>query len=135
MSQNDPTSIEAAKNLAIVERIFSEVGDVTDFVSSRGDDSDEHSDYDCYGSDDSDHFPDGSDDAKSDSGSESEEDHEWPHYSLLPVLELNYESDTEDYRHKGQGFPCKFYNHDGCSKGCNCLYSHAPDDKSERDEL
>lgn len=50
-------------------------------------------------------------------------------------VDLDYESDSSDYRHEGNGIPCKYYNHNGCSNGRDCSYSHAPDGKSERDAL
>ncbi|KAI8976349.1 hypothetical protein BD414DRAFT_496656 [Trametes punicea] len=49
--------------------------------------------------------------------------------------ELEEESDSEDFNHIGNGRPCKFYNHDGCARGTQCRFSHAPDGKSVRDEL
>ncbi|EIW52990.1 TPR-like protein, partial [Trametes versicolor FP-101664 SS1] len=45
------------------------------------------------------------------------------------------ESDSEDYTHKGNGTPCRFYNRHGCTQGARCRFSHAPDQKSVRDEL
>lgn len=45
------------------------------------------------------------------------------------------DSDSEDVKHTGNGKPCRFYNHGGCGKGALCDYSHAPDDKSIRDDL
>jgi hypothetical protein len=50
-------------------------------------------------------------------------------------FEYESDSDTEDCRHKGNGIACRFYNHAGCSRGNNCTFSHAPDDKSVRDGL
>lgn len=46
------------------------------------------------------------------------------------------DSDTPDCKHKGiRKAPCRHYNHSGCDLGSACEYSHAPDDKSVRDEL
>ncbi|KAK0227915.1 hypothetical protein IW262DRAFT_1347813 [Armillaria fumosa] len=44
-------------------------------------------------------------------------------------------SDSSDCRHVGNGVACRFYNHGGCNRGENCAFSHAPDDKSVRDDL
>ncbi|KZW03192.1 hypothetical protein EXIGLDRAFT_699122 [Exidia glandulosa HHB12029] len=33
----------------------------------------------------------------------------------------------------GCGIPCRFYNHDRCTRGAACGYLHGPDDKSVRD--
>ncbi|KAF6758595.1 hypothetical protein DFP72DRAFT_807769, partial [Ephemerocybe angulata] len=49
--------------------------------------------------------------------------------------EPDSDSDTEDCRHKGNGIACYFYNHSKCTRGQDCTFSHAPDDKSVRDEL
>lgn len=49
--------------------------------------------------------------------------------------EVYYDSDSEDCNHKRNKTPCRFYNHEGCRNGAQCSYSHAPDDKSVRDEL
>ncbi|KAF4614612.1 hypothetical protein D9613_003397 [Agrocybe pediades] len=49
--------------------------------------------------------------------------------------ELFEDSDTEDSVHIGNNVPCRFYNHDGCVRGESCLYSHAPDYKSVRDDI
>ncbi|KAI0641698.1 hypothetical protein C8Q79DRAFT_1014122 [Trametes meyenii] len=51
------------------------------------------------------------------------------------VVELEDESDSEDFKHKGNNTPCKYYNHDGCRHGARCHFRHAPDRKSVRDEL
>ncbi|OSD02333.1 hypothetical protein PYCCODRAFT_1390492 [Trametes coccinea BRFM310] len=50
-------------------------------------------------------------------------------------VELEDESDSEDFRHTGNNVPCKHYNHNGCTRGTQCRFSHAPDEKSVRDEL
>lgn len=50
-------------------------------------------------------------------------------------LELEEESDSEDFKHVGNGNPCRSYNHDGCPRGQACALSHAPDARSVRDEL
>lgn len=44
-------------------------------------------------------------------------------------------SESSDCEHAGNGIPCKFYNRTECKNGHACLYSHAPDQKSERDAL
>ena len=44
-------------------------------------------------------------------------------------------SESSDCEHGGNGKPCKFYNHTGCTKGRTCPFSHAPDNQSERDAL
>ena len=52
-------------------------------------------------------------------------------------LDLDQEStsDSSDCAHVGNGVPCRFYNHDGCVRGAECAYSHAPDERSVRDLL
>ena len=65
----------------------------------------------------------------------SDEDNGYPGYSESPWASYS-DSDTPDCRHKGiNKVPCRFYNHGGCNKGTACKYSHAPDEKSVRDEL
>lgn len=54
---------------------------------------------------------------------------------VLDTLDLEDESDSEDYAHKGNGTPCRFYNRHGCTHGARCRFTHAPDRKSVRDEL
>ncbi|KAH9035205.1 TPR-like protein [Lactarius pseudohatsudake] len=49
--------------------------------------------------------------------------------------ELESVSDSSDWNHEGNGFPCRYYNHDGCTRGVECEFSHAPDHKSVRDRL
>jgi hypothetical protein len=44
-------------------------------------------------------------------------------------------SDSSDWNHEGNGIPCRLYNHDGCTRGNDCRFSHAPDLKSVRDQL
>ncbi|EPQ53369.1 hypothetical protein GLOTRDRAFT_111949 [Gloeophyllum trabeum ATCC 11539] len=44
-------------------------------------------------------------------------------------------SDSSDFNHEGSNIPCRWYNRDGCKKGRECPYSHAPDAKSVRDKL
>lgn len=44
-------------------------------------------------------------------------------------------SESSDCEHAGNGIPCKFYSRTECKNGHACLYSHAPDQKSERDAL
>jgi hypothetical protein len=58
----------------------------------------------------------------------------FPHWDY-EALEVASVSDSSDCRHVGNGVPCRFYNHDGCGKGTECPYSHAPDEKSVRDDL
>ncbi|KXN91921.1 RNA polymerase II-associated protein 3 [Leucoagaricus sp. SymC.cos] len=65
---------------------------------------------------------------------ESDYDEEYPPYDgeeWDPPLE----SDSEEAKHTGNGRACKFHNRGGCNKGSKCSFSHAPDDKSVRDEL
>jgi hypothetical protein len=50
-------------------------------------------------------------------------------------VELESVSDSSDWNHEGNGIPCRFYNHDGCMRGTECRFSHAPDHKSVRDRL
>lgn len=52
-----------------------------------------------------------------------------------PKLELESVSDSSDWNHEGNGIPCRFYNHEGCMRGTECRFSHAPDHKSVRDRL
>ena len=44
-------------------------------------------------------------------------------------------SDSSDWNHEENGRPCRDYNHDGCTRGLECKFSHAPDHKSVRDRL
>lgn len=50
-------------------------------------------------------------------------------------LEVDSGSDTSDANHTGNAVPCLFYNHQGCARGTSCKFSHAPDEKSVRDDL
>lgn len=50
-------------------------------------------------------------------------------------VELESVSDSSDWNHEGNGIPCRFHNHDGCLRGTNCRFSHAPDHRSVRDRL
>ena len=52
-----------------------------------------------------------------------------------PNLELESVSDSSEWNHEGNGIPCRFYNHEGCMRGIECRFSHAPDHKSVRDRL
>lgn len=61
------------------------------------------------------------------------DEQQWPEYDE-EACELSSNSDSSDCVHVGNGIPCRFYNHDGCSRGDQCNYSHAPDEKSVRDE-
>ncbi|KAL1942221.1 hypothetical protein VTO73DRAFT_6285 [Trametes versicolor] len=63
------------------------------------------------------------------------EDRTEDHDLIEDVLDLEEESDSEDYKHKGNGTPCRFHNRRGCTQGARCRFSHAPDAKSVRDEL
>ncbi|KAF8968516.1 hypothetical protein BDZ97DRAFT_1798841 [Flammula alnicola] len=58
----------------------------------------------------------------------------FPHYEQ-DALEIASVSDSSDCNHVGNGVQCRFYNHEGCARGTACLFSHAPDEKSVRDEL
>ncbi|KAF8061751.1 hypothetical protein FPV67DRAFT_1452635 [Lyophyllum atratum] len=78
---------------------------------------------------------DGEDDSDEDDFNMNSETDYWPPYDADPLTETEPESDSSDCRHVGNNFPCRFYNHDGCSKKDNCHYSHAPDEKSVRDKL
>ena len=67
---------------------------------------------------------------------------DWPGDAELAVvasvgaaLEIEDESDSEDFAHAGNGTPCKFYNRGACRHGPRCRFKHAPDRKSVRDEL
>jgi hypothetical protein len=51
------------------------------------------------------------------------------------ALEIQSVSDSSDCAHDGNGIPCRFYNRDGCLRGTDCEFSHAPDNKSVRDKL
>lgn len=65
----------------------------------------------------------------------------YPHYptgedDVLDVLDDDDGfSDSSDCVHVGNGVPCRFYNHAGCGRGAECAFSHAPDERSIRDEL
>lgn len=63
-----------------------------------------------------------------------ESESEWPHHDRPPATS-DVESDSSDCKHKGNGKPCRFYNHEGCARGETCKLSHAPDGKSLRDGL
>ena len=59
-----------------------------------------------------------------------------PHAGSPPdTAETPVPSDSEDYKHNGNGIPCRFYNHDGCRAGASCKFKHAPDRRSVRDDL
>lgn len=62
---------------------------------------------------------------------------EWHNDPRDEPLEIEEESDSEDYTHLGNGTPCKFYNtgFQGCRHGVRCHFMHAPDSRSVRDEL
>ena len=61
-------------------------------------------------------------------------DFSFPRYDY-EALEIASVSDSSDCQHVGNGVPCRFYNHQGCARGTACTFSHAPDEKSVRDEL
>ncbi|KAF5386644.1 hypothetical protein D9615_002037 [Tricholomella constricta] len=69
-----------------------------------------------------------------DDGYESS-DNDWPHCDDTPAEESEVDSDSSDCLHIGNGFPCRFYNHEGCLRKDYCRFSHAPDEKSIRDML
>ncbi|KAF9481495.1 hypothetical protein BDN70DRAFT_876288 [Pholiota conissans] len=58
----------------------------------------------------------------------------FPHYDQ-DALEIASVSDSSDCNHVGNGVQCRFYNHEGCARGNACTFSHAPDEKSVRDDL
>ena len=67
---------------------------------------------------------------------EPEESQYYQNPSLTcPKVELESVSDSSDWNHVGNGSPCPDYNHDGCKRGVECEFSHAPDHKSVRDRL
>lgn len=59
-----------------------------------------------------------------------------PSISSKPIYAPSL-SDSSDCFHVGNGIPCRFYNThpSGCALGSECRYSHAPDEKSVRDNL
>ncbi|KAF8137160.1 hypothetical protein EV363DRAFT_1316886 [Boletus edulis] len=61
-------------------------------------------------------------------------DHEAPALEDDPDLGESL-SESSNCEHTGNGIPCKFYNRAECKNGRACRYSHAPDQKSERDAL
>jgi hypothetical protein len=61
-------------------------------------------------------------------------DFSYPQYDD-EALEMDSLSNTSDCNHRGNGVPCRFYNREGCAKGTLCPFSHAPDEKSVRDDL
>lgn len=44
-------------------------------------------------------------------------------------------SESSEYEHEGNGTACRYLNHGGCRHGSECLWKHAPDEKSVRDQL
>lgn len=58
----------------------------------------------------------------------------FPHYDQ-DALEIASVSDSSDCAHVGNGVQCRFYNHEGCARSNACAFSHAPDEKSVRDDL
>jgi len=63
-------------------------------------------------------------------------DFEFPGYGEvdLDVAEL---SESEECARVGNRVPCRYYNRNegGCRRGVECLYMHAPDERSVRDRL
>lgn len=79
----------------------------------------------------------GRDDSDEDFDVDASEDEgrlEWPPFDD-DAYQSSEDSDSSECQHSGNGFPCKFYNHSGCSRREACRYSHAPDEKSVRDKL
>ncbi|KAL0060870.1 hypothetical protein AAF712_012334 [Marasmius tenuissimus] len=58
----------------------------------------------------------------------------WPPYKEA-CHELKSDSGLSDCEHIGNGVSCKYYNQGRCTRGQECAYSHAPDDRSVRDKL
>ncbi|KAH9059674.1 hypothetical protein EDB87DRAFT_754517 [Lactarius vividus] len=46
-----------------------------------------------------------------------------------------YQTQVIELNHEGNGIHCRYDNHDGCTRGVECKFSHAPDHKSVRDRL
>ncbi|KXN88552.1 Serine/threonine-protein phosphatase 5 [Leucoagaricus sp. SymC.cos] len=67
---------------------------------------------------------------------EEELDFEFPRHEEVE-LDLAELSDSEKCRHVGNRVPCRYYNRGkmGCTRGSQCAFSHAPDEKSVRDNL
>lgn len=65
---------------------------------------------------------------------ENEVDFSFPQWDY-EALEVASVSESSDCYHVGNGVPCYFYNRTGCTRGASCTYSHAPDEKSVRDDL
>jgi len=65
---------------------------------------------------------------------ENEVDFTFPQWDY-EALEVASVSDSSDCYQVGNGVPCWFYNRTGCTRGTDCTYSHAPDEKSVRDDL
>lgn len=68
----------------------------------------------------------------SDSETDSHSDYDSGGPSEAETLVL---SDSSDYDHAGNGTPCRYYNHNGCARGSQCKFKHAPDNRSIRDNL
>nr|VWO98387.1 Protein gmr [Ganoderma boninense] len=69
---------------------------------------------------------------------------DWPEDHLVRAnrdkdiaVEIEDESDSEDFTHLGTVISCKYYNtrEEGCCYGRRCRSRHAPDSNSVRDEL
>ncbi|KAL0580591.1 hypothetical protein V5O48_001416 [Marasmius crinis-equi] len=65
----------------------------------------------------------------------TENEYHWPPYKETHHKELESESGSSDCEHTGNGVSCKYYNQGRCTRGRECIYSHAPDDRSVRDKL
>ncbi|TFK66784.1 hypothetical protein BDN72DRAFT_843792 [Pluteus cervinus] len=58
----------------------------------------------------------------------------WPSIKHEAIDETEPDSDTSDCLHIGDYEPCQRYNHKTCPFGTRCYHSHAPDERSWRDE-
>ncbi|KAK7460447.1 hypothetical protein VKT23_009169 [Stygiomarasmius scandens] len=66
-------------------------------------------------------------------------DYTSPHYNSSPSPPTKTpgpgtQKTGDDLDHFGNRTACRFYNHNGCNRGTACIFSHAPDSKSIRDE-
>lgn len=66
----------------------------------------------------------------------SDLDFQFPAYEEVEV-DLAELSESEECGHVGNRVPCRYYNRKdgGCSRGLGCLFKHAPDERSVRDNL
>ncbi|KAI0641700.1 hypothetical protein C8Q79DRAFT_287241 [Trametes meyenii] len=66
---------------------------------------------------------------------------QWPYDNretpeeLEDAVEVEEDSDSEDFVHEGTDGACRDFNHDGCHRGTACWFRHAPDLDTTRDEL